>query len=176
MIAYYNTLIFSGGRDQLNRQMTVSREDVQEAQLRDLFEYWDDKRGDRVMPRRSEVDPAEIPALLPHIMLVDTAAALKDFRYRLFGTSVCQGFGYDRTGMRFGELPQIENYDIVYSGYWETYAQAKPHYFPGRIVSEQQDYISYSRLTLPLSEGGDKVDMILGGVVFYQTGKRTRWL
>jgi len=128
------------------------------------------------MPLRSAIDPAEIPALLPHMMLVDTADRLEDFRYRLFGTSVCQGFGHDRTGVRFGDLPKIENYDAVYEGYWLTGTTAQPHYFPGRILSEKRDYISYSRLTLPISEQGDKVDMILGGAVFFQTGKRGRWL
>jgi len=156
--------------------MSVECSDIQEAQLRDLFEYWDEKRRDRRMPLRSEVDPAEIPSLLPHMMLVDTAETLSDFRYRLFGTSVCQGFGHDRTGERFGDLPQIDNYDAVYEGYWLTYTTGEPQYFPGRIVSEQKDYISYSRLTLPLSEVGAAVDMILGGVVFFQTGKRGRWL
>ncbi len=156
--------------------MTIQRNDIQESVLRDLFVYWDDKRDDKKMPLRATIDPAEIPALLPHMMLVDTAEELEDFRYRLFGTSVCQGFGFDRTGVRFGDLPRIDNYDTVYEGYWKTYQTGEPHYFPGRIVSNQKDYISYSRLTLPLSEEGDIVDVILGGVVFFQTGKRGSWL
>ncbi len=156
--------------------MVVQCDDIQETRLRELFDYWEAKRGDRAMPLRSEIDPAEIPALLPHMMLVDTAETLEEFRYRLFGTSVCQGFGYDRTGVRFGDLPKIENYDMVYEGYWLTYTTVEPQYFPGRIVSEKKDYISYSRLTMPITETGETVDLILGGAVFFQTGKRGSWL
>jgi len=89
--------------------MVVQCDDIQETRLRELFEYWNAKRGERRMPLRSEIDPAEIPALLPHMMLVDTAETLEDFRYRLFGTSVCHGFGHDRTGVRFGDLPKIDS-------------------------------------------------------------------
>ena len=156
--------------------MTEHDLDIKEPLLRQLFAYWNDKRGTRRLPSRKDISPAEIPKLLPHLMMVDVAETLGDFRYRLFGTSVCQGFGWDRTGVRFAELPNIENYEEVYEGYWQTYDQAIPVYFPGRIVSKEMHFISYSRLTLPLSSDDKVVDQILGGCVFFETGKRGSWL
>src|SRR5690349_8298694 len=54
-----------------------------------LFCYWQAKRGGRAMPARADIDPAEIKALLPYMILVDviydTEAGL-DFVYRLVGT------------------------------------------------------------------------------------------
>jgi hypothetical protein len=35
-----------------------------------LYRYWSEKRGKRVMAARGDIDPAEIPALLPYISLV----------------------------------------------------------------------------------------------------------
>ncbi len=137
-----------------------------EPQLRELLAYWEGKCGERPMPARADIDPIDLPGLLPHLILVDTAAALADFRYRLFGTEVCKGFEGDRTGQSFADLPRIENHDEVYDGYWRTCREKTPHYYHGQIVSPSRDHILYSRLTLPLSSDGVEVDMILGGVVF----------
>ncbi len=140
-----------------------------EPQLRALLAYWEDKRGTRAMPARADIDPTEIPQLLPHIVLVDTADSLGGFRYRLFGTALCKGFEHDKTGKVFSEMPRIDNFDEVYGGYWLTYLDKAPHYFHGQIVLQDKGYIRYSRLTLPLSSDGDRVNMILGGVVFYSS-------
>ena len=137
-----------------------------EPQLRELLDYWQSKRGRRTMPARADVDPIDIPDILPHLVLVDTAESLGEFRYRLFGTEVCKGFGHDRTGKRFSDLPRIENFEAVYRGYWLTFIEKVPQYFHGRIGSAEENYIRYSRLTLPLSSDGEYVNMILGGVVF----------
>jgi hypothetical protein len=37
--------------------------------LRILYEYWDGVRGDRLMPRRADIEPAKIPKLLPYIIM-----------------------------------------------------------------------------------------------------------
>ena len=141
--------------------------DPKEPELSALFRYWEDKRGSRALPARADIDPIDIPELLPHLVLVDTAPTLDQFRYRLFGTEVAKGFGHDRTGRRFAELPRLDNFDDVYRGYWLSYAERAPQYFSGQIVSEEKSFIKYSRLTLPLSRDGAQVDMLLGGVIFY---------
>ncbi len=141
----------------------------QEKELKDILAYWESKRADRAMPARRDIDPLEIPKLLPRLLMVDTAERLDDFCYRLYGTEVCKGFENDRTGLHFSQLPRIENYDVVYGGYWRTYVEKTPVYFHGQIVSEARNYIRYSRLTLPLSDDGAAVDIILGGVVFFYT-------
>lgn len=149
---------------------------IEEALLRELYDYWRRKHADERLPSRDDIDPSEMPSLLPNILLADTAETLGAFRYRLYGTEVCQGFEHDRTNIRFADLPRIENYDEVYSGYWQTYREADPVYFHGRIVSQQKNWLMYSRLTLPLSSDGKDIDKILGGVVFYVTGEGSRLL
>ena len=137
-----------------------------EPQLRALLDYWDGKRDGRSMPARGDLDPVEIPELLPHIVLVDTAESLAEFRYRLFGTELCKGFGHDRTGCRFAELPRLANFDEIYRGYWLTFTKEAPQYFHGQIDSDENSHIRYSRLTLPLSADGEHINMILGGIIF----------
>ena len=137
-----------------------------EARLRALKRYWDNKRGSRAMPARADLDPVEIPELLPHILLVDTAETLEEFRYRLIGTAACTGFDRDRTGARFADLPRIEGFDEVYGGYWRSFQERTPQYYHGPLALTGKGGIEFSRLTLPLSRDGNHVDMILAGIVY----------
>jgi hypothetical protein len=57
----------------------------------DLYTYWLSKRGARVMPARTDIDPADIPQLLPYLTIAEKAG--DQFRYRLKGTGVVWGGG-----------------------------------------------------------------------------------
>ncbi len=37
----------------------------------DLYAYWRATRGHRMMPARGDLNPGDIPTLLPHLILVD---------------------------------------------------------------------------------------------------------
>ncbi len=137
-----------------------------EARLRALKRYWDDKRGSREMPARADLDPMDIPEILPYLLLVDTAETLEEFRYRLIGTEACTGFDRDHTGARFAVLPRTACFDEVYGGYWRSFQERTPQYFHGPLAPIGGDRIQFSRLTLPLSHDGQHVDMILGGIVY----------
>ena len=50
----------------------------------DLYRYWLKKRGSGAMPSRSDIDPADIPALLPYVSLVHKVGG--EFRFRLVGS------------------------------------------------------------------------------------------
>ncbi|SME88965.1 PAS domain-containing protein [Tistlia consotensis] len=70
---------------------------IAEAELRQLFDYWQARRvGDR-LPRRAAIDPIEMGGrLLPYVMLVELLESGTRFFYRLVGTDVA--FGVDPTG------------------------------------------------------------------------------
>src|SRR5258708_29988411 len=46
------------------------------------YDYWRAKRADRSMPRRSDIDPADIPTLLPHILITEMLEQGTRYRYR----------------------------------------------------------------------------------------------
>ena len=149
---------------------------IEEPLLRELYDYWHGKHENNRLPRRKDIDPMEMRSFLPNLILVDTAKTLGEFRYRLYGTEVCRGFEHDRSNISFADLPQIENYNEVYAGYWRTYQSATPVYFHGREVSSDKNWLMYSRLSLPLSSDDERVDMILGGLVFYTSSTSSHWL
>lgn len=66
---------------------------ITNGRLRELLEYWRSKRGSRLMPARADIDPIEIPTLLPIIGLVDVLDGGARFRFRLLGTEVVDAAG-----------------------------------------------------------------------------------
>lgn len=141
---------------------------IAEPELKALYDYWDGRRGARRMPARADIDPLDIPHLLRHLVLLETDEVIENFRYRLYGTAVAEGFGEERTGKSFADLKHVDNIDEARAGYRSVHADGEPHYFPDRAVSSLQHFTSYSRLLLPLSNDGRLVNMILGGIVFFE--------
>ena len=54
---------------------------------RELFDYWRGCAGSGGMPSRSRINPAEIPALLPGISILDAGKSPDEIIYRLAGRS-----------------------------------------------------------------------------------------
>jgi len=64
-----------------------------------LHAYWQSKaelRGS--IPQRRDFDPADMPDLLPNLMIVDVEPEPLRFRYRLVGTRVVEYSHHDFTG------------------------------------------------------------------------------
>jgi hypothetical protein len=68
---------------------------MQQPTSRQLYAYWDRVRNGRVAPRRSEVEPAKIAALLPETFIAECAGML-GYRFRLAGTK--RQFGRELRG------------------------------------------------------------------------------
>ena len=55
------------------------------------------------MPSRAEIEPTEIPTLLPYLALIDVELNPRRFRWRLVGTHITGAMGYDYTRFYFDE-------------------------------------------------------------------------
>lgn len=129
--------------------------------IRGMYEHWAALRGDRVMPYRRELDPAQITRYLPGIMLVDVHWEPLDFVYRLVGTREVEARGFDPTGRRVADAyfakqadNAIENYRYVATGKAVLY-DCEPVSVPGNR------YLSGECLFLPFTQDGGRVGQIL---------------
>ena len=68
-----------------------------------LRAYWTGKCFGRAMPRRTDINPREIPSLLPHMMILEIHEPLR-FCFRLVGTKICERWGDNHTGKWLDEL------------------------------------------------------------------------
>lgn len=65
-----------------------------------LFAYWNGVRGDRIAPRRFEIEPARIAAILPETFILEHVDS-DTYVYRLAGTRLCEQFGAEFRGTNF---------------------------------------------------------------------------
>ena len=63
------------------------------------------------MARRADIDPTDIPKLLPHVMLVEVLASSRyRYRYRLIGTENAEAHGMNATGRYLDEVLPGQEY------------------------------------------------------------------
>jgi hypothetical protein len=132
------------------------------ANLQLMYAYWQGKRGSRPMPRRSDLDPTEIPPhLLPGIMLVDVVPDPRRYVYRLVGTMEVEVRGYDPTGKSVGEAYFGENAEDGMKCYDRVVGTRAPVLDPLPFLERRRGYRGAESLFLPLSNDGFAVNMIM---------------
>jgi hypothetical protein len=110
------------------------------------------------MPARSDINPADIPLLLPYIMIAEKAG--DQFRYRLVGTAINRNVGYDATGLTVGSyLADPEAAAEARAVFQRVYRDACPVFATGEFIFKTGLLVNMSLLTLPLSEDGRVVNM-----------------
>jgi hypothetical protein len=126
----------------------------------DLYRYWLSKRGGRAMPARSDIDPADIPALLPYLCILDKADGR--FRFRLVGSAVAQQFGHDLTGRFVGSYTgPPERAATQQAIYDRVFTRAHPLFVAGEYHPGIGIIHKVSRFMLPLSDDGIDVDKVI---------------
>ncbi|OCW58815.1 PAS domain-containing protein [Hoeflea olei] len=68
-----------------------------------LYEYWTAKRGARAAPNRTDIEPADIRQMLPHVFICDLDAEHR-LAFRLAGTALCALYGRELKGSSFSSL------------------------------------------------------------------------
>lgn len=134
--------------------------------LIELYEYWREKKKQRPMPRRDEIDPSEISLLLPHIMLLDVVDG-DQFRYRMVGTALDGVIGVNATGHKIDEVMAAGPYvDYVQGIFREVMEQKVPLYAECEHGDDSVEPHATLRLVMPLSDDGENVTAALVGQVF----------
>jgi len=147
---------------------------IEDKRLLALYSYWASKRGGRTMPARDDIDPTEIPTLLPIVLLIDVVG-IGDYRYRLAGTEIVSNFGRDITGKTFAEvLPGGAYAAYIASLVSDVMSAGRPLYSEGAFMAKGHIDRQVRRIVLPLSADGIKVDMVLAGQTVIATNKDAR--
>jgi hypothetical protein len=138
--------------------------------------YWERKRGERKMPCRRDIDPAEIPRLLANLQLVEVLEEGRRYRYRLVGTALTDAFGRDYTGRCDDELFAGERESAVLALYRAVYDSRQPMFARNHFAAGEDVRFVENQLCLPLSEDGTSVSIILGVVTFERAAGRVAGL
>lgn len=70
-----------------------------------LFEYWNERRGERLAPERADIEPGAIRQVLGDTFVIG-ASGIETHVFRLAGTRLCALFGRELKGQNFIQLWQ----------------------------------------------------------------------
>lgn len=139
------------------------------ASLTFVRDYWLAKRGERDIPRRADISPAELKPHLPDILLADVVEDGRDFRYRLVGGHLHRSFAGNPTGKLMSETLLAfgrETARLTIDAYAAVVARRSPMRIRTTGSYYAQDLKIVDALLAPLSDDGKTVNMILGTFQF----------
>ena len=142
--------------------------------VRKFYDYWSAKKGGRAMPRRADIEPAELKRSLRMMMLVDVTSDERRFVYRLVGTAEVANRGRDPTGMSVQEAFFGGSLDEALSCYEYVVRNRAPFCYRGDYSAPDGRIETDDVLYLPWSEDGESVNMILVYSHCYSFKRRTK--
>jgi len=146
---------------------------IESERLRDIYRYWLSKCRDGALPSRTDIEPTEIPALLPNVFLVDVVDGGRDFRYRLIGTHITESVGFEFTGQLVSEFMIGREAALRATDYRKVIEHQEPRYGIGDMVAFGGDQLSCERVLCPMSGDGESINMIFGGMIFRRDQDQT---
>ena len=134
--------------------------------LREGFALWESKRGTRLMPRRADFDPVEMPRLLSSIILVDVEDGSARLRIRLVGTKVVEMFGSDYTGRYMDEIDFGDVREKILKEYRLPISEKRPVFSDHEFRKLNDHHHTIERAIFPLSDDGITVNKLIAFLDF----------
>lgn len=142
--------------------------------VRDIFAYWDRRRGSRRMPTPSEMDPSEFANHLPGIVLVEVRRNPPDFFYRSVGAREVSARGFDPTGKSVSDYWYGGDREAVLGNYNYVVTQGAFLYEFERFIGPSGKYVTDETLFMPLSPDDRTVTEILTYTHYEDVWRRPR--
>jgi hypothetical protein len=120
-----------------------------------LLDLWHIKRGDRAMPRRSEMTHRDLKDIMRHLLVSERVAVNpSQYRWKLIGTSLTPILG-EHTGKTFEESIPPQHLsrwqqcgDLILDG-------GQPLRFLGRVHLNGREFLDAENLFVPLANDQD---------------------
>ena len=134
------------------------------ADLRLLLSYWEERRGDRLIPSLNSMDPGAAGALRPIVYQVDVRLEPFDLAYSFLGADIVSRSRGDYTGQRLRDLPSQAPPNQI----WRLYESAVIHQSPHALFVPLIDHpgLHVEMLAMPLSGKDHRVGGLIGGICF----------
>ena len=132
------------------------------------LDYWNKQRGDRVMPARADLDPADIMNILPNVILLDVKPEPLDFRYRLIGAAITNNLNSDLSGQWMRDIPYQAPPSLIHGACRRVLEERHPISSNVPYVGPNKGFLSAEGVIMPLSVDGKAVNMLLITVDYLQ--------
>lgn len=133
---------------------------IQSDELREALLYWQSRRGDRAMPRRSDLELVDLPRLLTDITIVDVVDGGADFLMRYVGRRL-SGLQVVKAGTSCLLIPPEQGRDFILKRYNIALTEKRPVYqLYVYKDATKGDRRVVETISCPLSEDGVIVDKL----------------
>jgi len=126
-----------------------------------LYDYWTRQRGERTVPLRNTIEPADIAAILPDVFMLEYGR-MHAPRFRLAGTRMCAQFARELKGLDFDVLFAPDQRGRVARMAENVMAEGVPAIMRIRLVDGALENTEAEIVLLPLATAGRTADRIIG--------------
>ena len=136
---------------------------MKHSSIREVFDYWTERRGHRPAPERADIDPGAIRRVLADtfILAFDAQAG---HPFRIAGTRACAAFARELKGEAFVDLWSAESRPLVRDLLTVVAHESIGAVAGARGVSADGSELDFELLTLPLSQRGRTDERVLGAL------------
>jgi hypothetical protein len=136
---------------------------MQQRTNRQLYAYWDDVRKGRAAPRRFEIEPARIAALLPETFITECGEA-GQYRFRLAGTRICEYYGRELRGLDLLDFWTGPDREAVETLLQRVFREAVVGQVLFQAYAETGQQACFELGLLPLVHSGESINRALGAI------------
>jgi hypothetical protein len=148
-----------------------SPEAITSDKLADVHKLWKQMAGTQFAPKRADISPAKLRALLPWTWIVDVIDGGGDFRFRIAGERVVEYLGGRHAGKLLSNLRGPKFFELMHSLFSYAVINRRPVlHGPLQSSLANREHFEAEVLILPLSDDGVNVTALCGGFEVWPYG------
>ena len=135
---------------------------VRSARLRSLLRYWVEKATGGTMPFRRQIDPIEIPSILPIALLADVTPS--GARMRLLGSEATGAYGSETRNCLIADI-QLGEFTVVWQEAFSRVIQSVGPAYAMGTYRRGAELCRIETVLTPLTADGSSISQIFGGLL-----------
>jgi hypothetical protein len=140
--------------------------------LHSFLEYWNEVRGGRRFPNRSDIEPLDFHQEWPLVFLVE-GTRVEDLTIRLAGTAYWEIYGFELTGRKLVDVVPRNHTRDVLDDFDKCLREGRPVFAANQMRwRPRHSRLNYHRLILPLGDSQGRVSHVLGLAMFFDLSGR----
>ncbi len=129
-----------------------------------LVNYWNDLRGSRPAPLRSEIEPRDLKRILPHVFILERNDRWT-YRFRLAGTGLCNVYGMEFRRHNMAALWQDDSQQEILKVLNEVTGKGTVGFIEYTAETPDNRQVAMEMVFLPLAQDNGAVTRVLGAAV-----------
>lgn len=144
--------------------------------LDDLARYWSGLCDGERLPHIARIDPFGMRSALGYVILLDAVDGGRDFRYRLYGSTIAGISGFDMTGKLLSDFPASRYVGEFAIAVDRAVCRRRQPVYTTRTPAGAERVTAWHRLCMPLvDDSGAIVRLLVGTVPIAATGEVLRF-